>query len=192
MLSKIALAEDLKVIDIGCGIDGRSFEDFVPRNWEITGIDILPTERVHHNHPRFLYVQQDAQDLTLFKDYEFDLAVSIGMLEHITEQSMFERVVRELRRVARQHIVVVPFKYCWIEPHYGIPFFPLLPYRLKLALIRTLNLSNHREVVKKDPQFVRKEFRWLSNSEYSVAFPDSTIHLTPTLETIAIIRKCAL
>jgi len=192
ILSKVVFANKMKVIDIGCGVDGRSFDDYVPEDWEITGIDIIPNKRIHHKHPRFSYIKQDAQDLSRFRDNEFDLAVSIGMLEHITEESVFKRIVSEIRRIAKQYIVVVPYKYCWVEPHYGIPFFPLLPYSMKLAVVKLLNLSNHRQVVKRDPEYINKNYRWLSNAQYRVEFPDSTIHLLPTLETIAIIRKCPL
>lgn len=192
MLSKVVVTNNMRVIDIGCGIDSRSFDEYVPEDWEITGVDILPIERVHHKHPRFLYIQHDAQDLSRFKDHEFDLAVSIGMLEHITEEPVFKRIVSELRRVAKQYIVVVPYKYCWIEPHYGVPFFPIFPYSIKLAIVKALNLSNHREAITRDPQYISKNFRWLSNAQYKLEFPDSTIHLLPTLDVIAITRKYQL
>ena len=178
----------MKIIDIGCGVDGRSFDDYVPSQWQIVGIDIHPVEQVDHKHRNFTYLRQDAQDLSRFKDQEFDLAVSIGMLEHITDEETFSNIVSEIRRVAKQYIVVVPYKYCWIEPHYGVPFFPLLPYPVKLALVKALNLSNHREAVNNDPEYINKNYRWLSNKEYKVVFPDSKIHLLPTLETIAITR----
>ena len=188
ILSKVDVANKLKVIDIGCGVDGRSFDDYVPEDWKITGVDIHPEGRVHHRHPGFTYIRQDAQDLSRFRDQEFDLAVSIGMLEHITEESAFKRIVSEIRRVAKQYIVVVPYKYCWIEPHFGVPFFPLFPYSMKLAVVKALNLSNARESVTKDPEFINKHYRWLSNAQYRLEFPDSKIHILPTLETIAIVR----
>ena len=192
MLSKVTIANSMKIIDIGCGIDSRSFDEYVPENWEILGVDILPCESVRHRHPRFSYIQQDAQDLSRFRDHEFDLAVSIGMLEHVTEVRAFKRIVSELRRIAKQYIVIVPYKYCWIEPHYGVPFFPILPYSMKLAVIKALNLSNQREIVTRDPEYINKNYRWLSNAQYRAEFPDSTIHLLPTLETIAITRKSQL
>lgn len=192
MLSKVATVNKMKVIDVGCGSDGRSFDDYVPADWEITGVDIISAHKVRHQHPRFSYLQQDAQDLSRFKDYEFDLAVSIGMLEHVTEEPAFRRIVSEIRRVAKQYIVVVPYKYCWIEPHYGVPFFPLFPYSIKLSLVKTFNLSNQRDVIRQDPEYINKNYKWLSNAEYRVEFPDSTIYLSPTLETIAITRKCQL
>jgi hypothetical protein len=189
MLSKVALAPKMNVIDIGCGPDGRSFEDHVPSDWTITGIDILPKERVRHTHRNFSYFQQSGHDLRQFDDGQFDLAVSIGMLEHITDESTFRGIVSEIRRVAKQYIVVVPYKYCWIEPHFGVPFFPLLPYQIKVALVKAFNLSNQREKVAQDPDFIRRHYRWLSNSEYKAEFQDSRIFLMPTLETIAITRR---
>jgi hypothetical protein len=186
------IAEKMNVLDIGCGVDGRSFDDYVPDDWRITGVDVLPQERVRHTHPGFCYIRQDAQDLSRFKDREFDWAVSIGMLEHITDEPMFKRIVSELRRVAKQYTVVVPYKYCWIEPHYGVPFFPLFPYSLKLATVKAFNLSNHRTLVEQDPEYINKNFRWLSNTEYKLEFPDSTIYLFPTLETIAITKAFQL
>ncbi len=189
MLSKVTVGKNMKVIDIGCGINGRSFADYVPNDWEITGVDKITDEQVHHNHPKFYYIQRDAQDLSCFGNYEFDLAVSVGMLEHITEESVFHRVVSEIRRVAKQYIVVVPYKYCWIEPHYGIPFFPVLPYSLKLYFVRIFNLSNHREAIKSDPEYINKNYRWLSNAQYRHEFPDSKIYILPTLEMIAIVRN---
>lgn len=189
VLSKVRVASNMKIIDIGCGVDGRSFEDYVSEDWEITGVDILPVERVHHKHPKFSYLHQDARDLSRFRDHEFDLAVSLGMLEHITEEPSFKRIVSEIRRVAKQYIVVVPYKYCWIEPHYGVPFFPLFPYSMKVAVVKAFNLSNNREVVTRDPEYINKNFRWLSNAQYKQEFPDSTIYVLPTLEAIAITRK---
>jgi hypothetical protein len=188
MLSKVALSERPNVIDIGCGISGRSFEDYVPEDWRILGVDVVPEHRVQHTHPGFTYRREDAQHLECFGDREFDLAVSVGMLEHITEEPTFSRIVAQIRRVARQYIVVVPYKYCWIEPHYGFPFFPLLPYSMQVALVRALNLCGHRQEVRTDYNYIRKNTRWLSNAEYRKWFPDAKIHLLPSLETIAIVR----
>jgi hypothetical protein len=192
MLSKVFTKTKMKVIDIGCGIDGRSFVNYVPADWEIVGIDIIPKERVKHLHPDFTYIMMDAQDLRIFGSNEFDLAVSIGMLEHITDEVVFKRIVSEIRRIAKQYIVIVPYKYCWIEPHYGIPFFPLLSNSLQLALVKILNLCNHRDIAIKDSSYIKNNYQWRPNPEYRMAFPDSTIHLLPTLEGIAITRKSKL
>ncbi|MFZ2397105.1 MAG: hypothetical protein WAW31_00310 [Smithella sp.] len=70
MLSKVVVASNMKVIDIGCGVDGRSFDDYVPMDWEIIGADIQPAERVHHKHPRFSYIRQVDPKLSQ-EDLEF-------------------------------------------------------------------------------------------------------------------------
>lgn len=188
-LSKINIGDQLTVLDIGCGIDGRSFEDFIPSEWQVTGVDQHQGSEVFHTHPNFRYVQGDAADLREFEDKEFDLAISIGMLEHITEIETFKRVVDNIRRVATQYIVIVPWKFAIIEPHYGVPFFPILPYKLKLSLIKLFNLSNHRNAVTIDPDYVNKHFMWLSNSEYKAYFPESKIYISPTFDSIAIISS---
>lgn len=188
-LSKVTIKSGMKVLDIGCGIDGRSFEDFIPQNFQIIGIDLQDPQKINHTYPDFQYIQQDAQDLNQFVDKQFDLAVSVGLLEHVIEKEAFEKTVSEIRRVAKQYIVMVPAKYCSIEPHYGLPFFPLFPYSIQVLLVKAFNLSKARESVKRDPQFIKKGIIWRSNKEYQKAFPESKIYRTTTLEQIVIIKK---
>ena len=187
-LSKVTTRPNMTVLDVGCGRDGRSFEDHIPVDWHVTGVDLFEGETSRHRHPHFRYTKQNAQRL-MFDDNEFDLAVSIGMLEHIVDEMAFRCIVSEIRRVARQHIVIVPYRYCWVEPHYGVPLFPIWPYWAKIALVKLFNLCGHREIVKADPLYIKKNFIWPSNAEYRRVFPDSEIHFMPTKETIAIIRK---
>jgi len=192
MLSKVNVRPSMKVLDVGCGFDGRSFDDYAPADWEITGVDIIAPEGVHHTHPNFNYLEQDARDLSRFADDEFDLAVCVGMMEHITDPVTFRAIVSEMLRVSKQYIVVVPYKYAWIEPHYGVPFFPLLPYSAKVWLVKTLNLSGHRSAVLADSEYINKHYRWLSNDEYRQEFPASTIDVLPTREMIAITKRAQL
>ncbi len=162
----------MRIIDIGCGIDGRSFEDYVSPKWRITGIDIHAEERVTHTHPNFVYLRQDAQNLSQFRDGEFDLSLSIGMMEHITDPPTFRRICAEIQRVAKQYVVVVPYRYCWIEPHFGVPFFPLFPERLQIALVKSLNLSGLRHVLDEEPDHIRKNYQWFTNAQYREIFLD--------------------
>lgn len=191
-LSKITTKQNMKIIDVGCGIDGRSFENYIPQNWDITGIDLKDPSKVDHTYPNFKYLQQNAENLNQFADKQFDLAVSIGLLEHVIDNKAFQKTVLEIRRVAKQHIVMVPAKYSWVEPHYGFPFFPLFPYSIQVSLVKAFNLANARKNVKLDPNFIKKGIIWRSNKEYQKSFPESKIYLTQTLEQIAIIKKDTL
>jgi ubiquinone/menaquinone biosynthesis C-methylase UbiE len=192
ILSKITTREEMNIIDIGCGVDGRSFDDYVSPRWSIAGIDIHSEDRVRHTHPRFSYLRQDAQNLGQFRDGEFDLSISIGMMEHVTDPEVFRRICAEIQRVAKQYIVVVPYRYCWIEPHFGVPFFPLLPERTQKTLVKTLNLSGLRHVLDEDPDHIKKNYQWFTNAYYETVFPGSKIYLLPTLEVIAIVKRAAI
>jgi SAM-dependent methyltransferase len=176
----------MRVIDIGCGRTGRSTTDFAPPGWDITGVDLLPPGRVAHAHPRFRYVRASVCDLGRFADGEFDLAISVGLLEHVTDPADFARATREIRRVARQWALVVPYRLAWVEPHYGVPFFPLLPRTAQNALVRAFDLHGHRALAAADPAFLAARTRWRSNAEYRAAIPGSSTNLTPTRETVLI------
>ena len=175
LLSKVTTKPDMKILDLGCGPEGRSFEDFVSPDFRITGVDLLPLEKINIKHPNFTYVQQDAGDLSRFQDQEFDLLVSFGMLEHIIDNDKYHQVVSEIIRVAKQYIIVVPNRYAVIEPHYGFPFFPLYPYSVQSALVKIFNLSDARKDLKKDPDFIRKRCIWRSNSECKKDFPQEVM-----------------
>jgi hypothetical protein len=189
VMSKVTIEPRMKILDLGCGPDGRSFEDFVSPDFQITGVDVLPPEKIHIKHPNFTYVHQDARDLSRFQDQEFDLLVSFGMLEHIIDNDKYHQVVSEIIRVAKQYIVVVPNRFALIEPHYGFPLFPIFPYSVQSALVKIFNLSDARKDLKKDPDFIKKRCIWRSNSQCRKDFPGSRIHILHTLDSVAIVKR---
>jgi ubiquinone/menaquinone biosynthesis C-methylase UbiE len=179
----------MRVLDIGCGRTGRSTTDFAPASWGIVGVDLLPPGRVAHRHPGFSYVQGSVCDMDSFGDREFDLAISVGLLEHVTDRAAFADAAREIQRVADQYALVVPYRYAWIEPHYFVPFFPVLPRRIQNLAIQAFDLHRQRALVRADPDFLDRRIRWRSNAEYRAAFPGSRTRLTPTRETVVIARS---
>ena len=180
----------MTVLDVGCGPDGRSLEVFLPNDVQIVGIDLHDKRKIKVDHPQFKYFQQDAQNLSRFCDNEFHLSLCIGMLEHICDPIMLKRIAAEIDRVSKQYIVVVPWKYAWIEPHFRLPFFQLLPSNLQRTLTVLLNLHNLRDKVRQDHTYIERNYQWLSNREWRQIFVGSKVYLTPTLETIAIV-KCS-
>jgi ubiquinone/menaquinone biosynthesis C-methylase UbiE len=181
--------ERMHILDVGCGPDGRSFENYVDVSYKIIGIDILDENRVHCNHPNFTYIKKDAGDLKVFQDKQFDLTVSIGMMEHICNRQVLTKIAQQIQRVSRQFIIVVPWKWAWIEPHFKFPFFQLLPYNMQLLLTRILNLHNLRDAVTRDREYIKNHYQWLPSAEWNNIFWDSKTYVTPTLETIAIVKR---
>lgn len=185
MIGGVKTWPSMSVIDIGCGRDGRSFADYADKSWYITGIDLFPPKEVDQSHPRFQYHEMSADNLSSFSEQSFDLAVSVGMLEHIVDPDLYLNTCNEIQRVAKQYLVIVPYKWAWIEPHYGVPFFGAMPKRCQRFLISTFNLSGHG----KHLDYFENHFRWRSNSEYRKDFPGSCIRFMPTFETIAITKS---
>ncbi|MBD3348934.1 MAG: methyltransferase domain-containing protein [Candidatus Eisenbacteria bacterium] len=188
-ISKVRMGPETKILDVGCGPNGRSLEDFLPSDYTIVGIDILPPDDVATDHPGFTYIEQDASDLSRFSDGQFDVAFSIGMMEHICDRPILRRMLSEIDRVARQYVIMVPWKWAWIEPHFKLPFFQLLPRGLQNALTRALNLHELRDAVRRNPRHIEEHYQWLASREWKEMLPEAEVHLCPSLETIAIVKS---
>jgi cyclopropane fatty-acyl-phospholipid synthase-like methyltransferase len=193
LLSKVRRRPGMLVLDVGCGTDGNSLESELPADCTIIGIDLLDSTEVHIHHSRFQYFKQDARDLRRFADKQFDLAVSVGMMEHVCDRTVLQQIASEMERVAQQYVVVVPWKYAWIEPHFKLPFFQLLPYWLQRELTKLLNLQNYAAFAREKPgqfgQHFRQHYQWLSSNEWQHIFKGSCVYLNPTLESISIVKN---
>jgi SAM-dependent methyltransferase len=130
MAREVRLRPNDRIIELGCGVGHRSIADWNHEN-EIVGIDIVDPARVVTRQPNFTYRRCDATDLSVFPDQAFDVALSIGLLEHIVPNERLATAIREARRVAARYAFVVPHRYAFIEPHYQMPLFPIWPEALK-------------------------------------------------------------
>jgi ubiquinone/menaquinone biosynthesis C-methylase UbiE len=187
ILGNFDISKNISIIDIGCGINGRSFSDYVPSNFNIVGVDIIDNSQIMHNHLNFKYYKMDAAYLSIFTDKQFDMAVSIGMMEHICDNNKLLNIAKEIRRVAKKYVVIVPYRYAWIEPHFKFPFFSILPSYLQLLTTRLFNLHNLGNAVRRNSNYIVENYQWLTAKEWLKIFPGAHIKLMGTLETIAII-----
>jgi len=152
-----------RVLELGCGGGRRSIADWNHEN-PITGIDILPPGRVKADQPNFVYRRCDATDLSEFPDGSFDVAISVGMLEHIVPDERLAAAIRETRRVARRYVFVVPHRLAFIEPHYQMPFFPVWPARLQRSWIAWRGERDH-------------PVNWPTDAHWRELFHDPTLRL---------------
>ncbi len=189
ILSKVNTFDNMSILDVGCGPNGKSFEDFIPKNYRIVGIDILDKKKVNMNHSNFKYLKRSAENLSIFRDNEFNLAVSFGMMEHICDFAVLKNMYLEIDRVSQQWVIIVPWKYAFIEPHFKFPFFQLLPYSLKVFLTKILNLHNLRKSVMLDYDYIKNHYQWFTNSKWLDIFQGTKCYITPHMDTVAIVKQ---
>ena len=108
------------VLDVACGL-GYVCERLAPGH-DVVGCDVAVSAGRRGTHPNVRWCDGNVEELP-FRDGAFDTVVSTHTLEHVQH---FGAALDELRRVARQRIVVVvphqrPYR-ATFNPH--IHFFP--------------------------------------------------------------------
>ena len=175
ILEKVQTFPGMNILDVGCGNDGRSVHQWIDSRYHITGIDLYEPDQVHIAHPNFTYKQQDARDMSCFADQSFDLAISVGMMEHIGHLPDLHKMAQEIHRIAKEYVIVVPYRYALVEPHFKFPFFQLLPTEIQSNLVHTLNLHNLHQKLTKDPLYIKKHFLWLTGKQWQYIWPESEV-----------------
>ena len=158
-----------RIIEIGCGRGPRSVAAMNRTN-PIVGVDLLPPSDVVVGQSNFTYCQADATDLRQFADGEFDVAISIGLLEHIQPRERLAQVVREHRLVARRYAAVTTHRFAFIEPHYRLPLFSIWADALKRLNVGLLRPAGTR--LRRDGS--TRPINWLAADEWLRLFDDPT------------------
>ena len=119
-------AEEYSILEVGCA-NGKDVVQFLDgkREYRVTGLD-LKDGQIHQKN--FCFVKGDAQALP-FEDKSFDLVISVGLLEHIEPIEKLCQAVREIERVGKSYVCVVPSVSSLIEPHCGSARFPFRIHR---------------------------------------------------------------
>lgn len=167
IVEKLDLRPEDTILDVGCGRGARSIAAFNETN-DITGIDIFPSSELELDRPNFRYVEADASDLQQFANKSFDVAISVGMLEHIRPRERLLAVVAEVQRVAHRYCFVVPHKYAFLEPHYYLPLFSIWPAWSKTFLIKRYRLGTQE----RQPSGEWQRINWLSKRQWKEIFAD--------------------
>lgn len=162
----VNLQPNHKVLDLGCG-EGLSFVAFNKTN-KIVGLDIDQKQRI--KQPNFSYVQGDGEKMG-FKNKEFDLVVCIGVLEHIFHFGKLKRMAREIQRVGKSYVIVVPHLYTIVEPHYQLPFWQFYPDSFKSFLIKHFNIGWYP----KNSQGKWEKLNYLTKEKWLSLFPQASI-----------------
>ena len=125
------------ILDVGVGAGG-ALARFNTTN-PIVGIDLEPRPSEWTARPNVTMQRGDATDLP-FEDRSFPVAFSNSVIEHIPKH-LQGKFASEIRRVADRYFVQTPNRWFPIEPHYQVPLFQFLPYRVQRFLNRHLTLG---------------------------------------------------
>lgn len=174
-LKKINLLEKpITILDVGGkisfwenrGMAGNS--DFI--------ITILNIEKEKSIYSNIKSVVGNALDLTKFKNQSFDIAHSNSVIEHLYNLKNQKKMASEITRVGKKHIIQSPNKHFFIEPHYLLPFFNLLPKSFKLFILTKTKLSRLKKWDQKFAEQYVNEIRLLNIKEMTILFPKSKIY----------------
>ena len=102
------------VLEVGCHT-GRDFLKYLTDRSDVKlhGLDIKDYGFRAQN---FEMIIGDAENID-FPDKYFDLAVSFGVFEHIQPMEKLSTAIKEIDRVSKNYVVMVPAINSLLEPH---------------------------------------------------------------------------
>lgn len=159
ILQEIKNKKVINILDIGCG-EGQSDKYFLKNmpKIKITGIDFdsQAISEARINCPQMTAKKDDIYNLS-FKDKSFDLAISLEVLEHLSNP---QKALKEIKRVSNKFIISVPYE----------PYFSLLSFFSGKYLKNFGRHPEHLQVWNKRnfSDFIKKE---LPKGKIKISFP---------------------
>ncbi len=124
--------------------------------------------------PNFISVAGDGQDMSQFRDREFDVVFSNSVIEHLGEFDGQMKMAREIMRVGKRYFVQTPNRCFPIEPHFLFPGFQFLPVSVRIFLVRHFSLGwVDRTPDRKTADMLVRSVRLLTAPEMMKLFPQS-------------------
>ncbi len=139
-------------------------------------VTLLNLEKVQVENDMFESVAGDASDLSQYKDNQFDIVFSNSVIEHLYTWKNQMKMANECRRVGKYHYIQTPNKYFFIEPHFRLPFFGLLPRKLAFWLLVNTPLSHGHKWAHKKANTWLEEIELLTGNKVKQLFEDSVVY----------------
>ena len=169
-----SLNKPITLLDIGGKINFWENRGLAGNNDYI--ITIINIEKEKSNYSNINCLIGDATNLNQFNNKSFDIVHSNSVIEHLYNFENQKKMASEIMRVGQKYIVQTPNKYFFIEPHYLLPFFNIVPEKLKYLILTKTKLSRLKKWDKNFAKQYIKEIRLLSEKEMKTLFPKSKIY----------------
>ncbi|RZK20874.1 MAG: class I SAM-dependent methyltransferase [Flavobacterium sp.] len=134
----------VSILDIGGTYNYWQNMDFNAGNG--VKITLLNLKKEEVNHPNFESVVGDATDLKEYNNNSFDIVFSNSVIEHLYTFENQIKMAKEVCRVGKTYYIQTPNKWFPIEPHWLVPFFQFLPFKMKVHLTKNFNLGTYRKL----------------------------------------------
>ena len=168
------MQKPISILDVGGKINFWENRGLAGNNdYKIT---VLNIEKEKSNYSNINCLIGDATNLNQFKNKSFDIVHSNSVIEHLYNFENQKKMASEIMRVGQKYIVQTPNKYFFIEPHYLLPFFNIVPEKLKYLILTKTKLSRLKKWDKNFAKQYIKEIRLLSEKEMKTLFPNSKIY----------------
>lgn len=140
-------------------------------------ITLLNLERAPTKENNLTSIQGDACDLSSFKENQFDIVYSNSVIEHLFSFENQKKMAAEVSRVGKNYFVQTPNYYFPIEPHWGVPFFQYLPFKLRVYLQENFSIGHFKKSVNRDAAIqLVDEVKLLTEREMKLLFPDGKVY----------------
>jgi len=169
-----SLQKPIRILDVGGTEYFWVHRDF-HKSTDIK-VTLLNLEKVEVEHDMFESVSGDASDLSQYKDNEFDIVFSNSVIEHLYTWEKQVKMANECMRVGRFHYIQTPNKYFFIEPHFRLPFFDLLPKKLAFWLLVNTPLSHGHRWKHEMASTWLEEIKLLTLRQMKELFSTSSVH----------------
>ena len=83
----------------------------------------------------------DGKSLDFIKDKSFDVAYSNSVIEHMPNFEDQQKMIKNIKRVAKYYFIQTPAFISPLEPHFLFPFFHWLPIKWRVWLVRHFDLG---------------------------------------------------
>lgn len=108
-------------------------------------IDLLNLTECEVMNKNFHSISGDARNMSSLDSNSYDLCHSNSVIEHVGDWQDMMAMAREVRRLAPNYFVQVPYFWFPIEPHFRVPFFHWFPEQIRYKLLLRMNCGFHKK-----------------------------------------------